>query len=359
MPYSIVRELTRVATPDTEADWLENARGRKYRQVEQMLAGRKKGDAPTDDPDPTLIEHDVRWKLDAPTRALLRETRRLIEDELGHPLDDATFVDVLCRRALDAGRPAVGDDDGCPDADTNAETDHAGATREVRRLSKPSVMMHLTTCRSCKATVQHGAGVRFVLTKEQAELAKCDAVVVDDENGKRATTTIPPSIRRFVLERDGYRCRFPGCRSTRNLDAHHLRHRARGGDHRSGNLATLCRGHHKLDHDGVISVSGDADSVLVFTRNGTEVRGEDIRVLNGQAPIATSMSDRAVTARLPTRDATSRDREVERNTLAKAALQQAGYKAAIAARAVERATEVVAKDAPLEVLLKEAFQHCA
>jgi hypothetical protein len=38
MPYSIVRELSRVATPQTEASWIEQARGRNYRQVEQMLA---------------------------------------------------------------------------------------------------------------------------------------------------------------------------------------------------------------------------------------------------------------------------------------------------------------------------------
>src|SRR6187455_1321091 len=44
LPYSIVRELTRVATPETEANWIDKARGRNYRQVEQMLAGRKKGD---------------------------------------------------------------------------------------------------------------------------------------------------------------------------------------------------------------------------------------------------------------------------------------------------------------------------
>ena len=38
MPYSIVRGLTRVVTPETEASWIEQARGRNYRQVEQMLA---------------------------------------------------------------------------------------------------------------------------------------------------------------------------------------------------------------------------------------------------------------------------------------------------------------------------------
>jgi hypothetical protein len=373
MPYSVVRELTRVATPETEVNWIDKARGRNYRQVEQMLAGRKKGDEPTDEPDPSLIEHNVTWKLDAATRALLRETRRYIEDELGHALDDATFVDVLCRRATDGdrlscavGEPDKGEsDEGESDESESdegetdeGETDESesdeiepnevGSAGSKCRSAGPGVMIHLTTCRHCKATVQHGAGVPFVLTKKQVEQAECDAVIVDDETGKRATATIPPKTRRLAMERDQYRCRFPGCRSTRNLDAHHLKHRAHGGDHRSNNIATLCRGHHKLDHDGVITVSGDADSVLVFTRNGVEIRGEDIRALNGGTASRTSSAS----------DVGSRYRQVERDTLAKTAIKQAGYKPTIAARAVERATGRVPTDAPLEVLLKEAFRHC-
>ena len=39
-------------------------------------------------------------------------------------------------------------------------------------------------------------------------------------------------------------------------------------------------------------------------------------------------------------------------------VQQAGYKSTIAARAVERANDRVPPDAPLEILLKEAFRHC-
>jgi hypothetical protein len=225
-------------------------------------------------------------------------------------------------------------------------------------------MIHLTSCRSCKATVQHGAGVQFALTKEQVECAACDAIIVDDENGKRATSTIPPRTRRYVLERDGYKCRFPGCRSTRNLDAHHLEHQAHGGDHSAGNVATLCRGHHVLDHKGVITIIGDANGVLAFSRNGMEVRGADIRMLGGSAPMDLPAANRApvpAPARAPapaSGDGAGRYRQVERNTLAKRAIQQAGYKATIAARAVERAMGRVPEDAPLEVLLKEAFRCC-
>lgn len=150
-----------------------------------------------------------------------------------------------------------------------------------------------------------------------------------------------------VFQRDQYRCRFPGCRSARNLDIHHLEHRADGGDHSSGNLAVLCGGHHKLNHDGVVSVAGDADGELELTRNGTVIRSEEERSLSGAASRTNFVAD-----------GPSRYRQVERSTLAKAALQQAGYKSAIAARAVERATARLPPDATLEVLLKEAFRHC-
>lgn len=327
MPYSIVRGVTRVATPETEASWIEKARGRNYRQVEQLLAGRKKGDEPTDEAEPMLVEHDITLKLDASTRALLRETRAHLEKELGHAIDDATFIDMVCRRAIEER----GDD--------------SSGDKESKQVSRPGTMIHLTTCRHCKASMQHGAGVSFPLTKAELERAECDAIIVDDERGKRAASEIPPAMRRQIFERDQYRCRFPGCRSARNLDIHHVEHQEHGGDHSSGNLGTVCRGHHKLNHDGVISISGDADGELVFIRNGVVVRGEEERGLNAPPP-------RVVAGGL------SRYREVERNTLAKSALQQAGYKSSTAARAVERAAACVPPDAALEVLLKESFRHC-
>jgi hypothetical protein len=360
MPYSIVRELSRVATSATETTWIEKARGRNYRQVEQMLAGRKKGDEPTDAPDLALIEHEVTWKLDAATRALLRETRRHIESELGHAIDDATFVEMLCRRATE--EPIHSSTSG----GTNASDSSGGsnANESPRAVFRPRVMIHITTCRVCKKSAQHGAGVSFALSKEEIERAACDAIVADDELGTRATSKIPSSTRRRVFERDEFRCRLPGCRSSRNLDIHHVKHQADGVDHRTGNLALVCGGHHKLHHDGVIDISGDADGELVFTRNGMVVRADDREALlpDDQEPVLATKLLAPKRQRASESDdvrRSSRYREVERNTLAKAALQQSGFKAAIAARAVARALAHVPTDAPLEILLKEAFQHCS
>lgn len=44
LSYGVVRELTRVATPETETKWLAVARGKNLRQVERLVAGHEKGD---------------------------------------------------------------------------------------------------------------------------------------------------------------------------------------------------------------------------------------------------------------------------------------------------------------------------
>jgi hypothetical protein len=46
--WSSVRELTRVATPGTERDWLEASRGRTMREIERLVSGHRPGDLPSD-----------------------------------------------------------------------------------------------------------------------------------------------------------------------------------------------------------------------------------------------------------------------------------------------------------------------
>jgi hypothetical protein len=75
-----------------------------------------------------------------------------------------------------------------------------------------------------------------------------------------------PAPRAYrVFERDGYRCTVPGCTSQRNLHAHHVLFRSRGGRDDLANLTTLCAAHHQRGvHTGVIRISGRAPEELVF-----------------------------------------------------------------------------------------------
>lgn len=52
--YSAVRELTRVATAETEADWLASTRGMVANQVERAVAQHRLGDRPEDPRRPDL-----------------------------------------------------------------------------------------------------------------------------------------------------------------------------------------------------------------------------------------------------------------------------------------------------------------
>ena len=85
-----------------------------------------------------------------------------------------------------------------------------------------------------------------------AQRIACDATVTEVDgrmNVGRASRTIPPHIRRALIQRDGG-CTHPGCdRPHRWCDAHHVIHWARGGETSLDNLRLLCRRHHRMAHD--------------------------------------------------------------------------------------------------------------
>jgi hypothetical protein len=57
----------------------------------------------------------------------------------------------------------------------------------------------------------------------------------------------PPKPQRQILERDRYRCQFPGC-SERRVEVHHIQFKSQGGSDDPSNLLCLCPAHH---HHGV------------------------------------------------------------------------------------------------------------
>ena len=65
--FSAVREMTRVATPETEEEWCAWAMKKKSRQVEKAVAERRLGDGPSDRPDPALVQHRLSFKVKAQT----------------------------------------------------------------------------------------------------------------------------------------------------------------------------------------------------------------------------------------------------------------------------------------------------
>ena len=72
--------------------------------------------------------------------------------------------------------------------------------------------------------------------------------------------------RRYrIFERDGWRCRVPGCSSRANLQVHHVVFRSHGGGEDDGNLATLCATHHLRGlHQGRLRCHPLPDGLLAW-----------------------------------------------------------------------------------------------
>ena len=91
---------------------------------------------------------------------------------------------------------------------------------------------------------------------ETARRIACDASVStvtmagsDPISVGREKRTIPAPLRRALAHRDRG-CRFPGCdRPPEWTDAHHINHRAHGGETSVPNLVLLCRVHHRRVHE--------------------------------------------------------------------------------------------------------------
>jgi len=302
LSFSAARELTRVATPDTEQVWLEAAHDKNLRDIEQLVSGHKKGDGPEDPPDPTLRTRALRYDdVDEETIAILRQARQILDRELGERLDNNQFLRALGRTVIEA----------------------ASVKTEGRARTRAPYQIAVTTCDRCKRAWQDGGGITVEMSTAKHAAAECDAqhvgrvdsdvgVTANERQagdaisrgnaneavgtpreqarapgpdtceapqqparaqragmratpGSRARTTIPPALRRKVSARDHGRCRVPWCRSYRNVDQHHIRPVAEGGEDTLENLISLCESHHIALHEGALVLEGDAVTAR-FTR---------------------------------------------------------------------------------------------
>jgi hypothetical protein len=86
--WSAVRELTRVAVADTEQRWLDFARGKTVRQLEELVAGKRPGDGPDAASLPAAKRHVLRFEVEPETLSLFREAITCLRRRSGAALDD-------------------------------------------------------------------------------------------------------------------------------------------------------------------------------------------------------------------------------------------------------------------------------
>jgi len=184
LAFTAVRELTRVATRATETAWVDAARGKNVREIEQLVAGHRVGDLPDEPADPSLEKHVVVLELDGAAFAAWREARTVLEGDHGGYLDDNAFVTMLAACAFD----------------------------ELEPSGKDKHQLALTQCATCKKAWQDGCGVRVPIDEVALARAECDAQHIgslDAQQPARARQDIPLATARLVYHRDANHCRTP------------------------------------------------------------------------------------------------------------------------------------------------------
>jgi RuvA, C-terminal domain len=248
LTWSAVRELTRVATPETERAWLDHVRCKTVREVEKLVSGRRPGSLPTDPAEAGMERHVLRFEVSGEVLATFREALAEIRRQSGGPLDDDAALLLMARQVL----VGTGTGDGTRDA------------------GKASYQVALTLCEGCRLATQTGHGEPVPVSEDLVATAECDAQLVPlphvetRKHRARATQTIPPAQRRAVVRRDHGRCQAPGCRHAVFVDLHHLQHRVAGGPHEQDNLVTLCGAHHRALHHGALRIEGRVSTGLRF-----------------------------------------------------------------------------------------------
>src|SRR5262249_6627348 len=81
--WSVVREVSRVATSQTEREWIELARGKRAGVVEKLVSGHRRGDRPNDPPSEDARKYVLRFEVAAETKALFREALEKIRRDAG------------------------------------------------------------------------------------------------------------------------------------------------------------------------------------------------------------------------------------------------------------------------------------
>jgi hypothetical protein len=146
LSWSALRELTRVAVPDTEQQWLELAQGKTVRQLEELVAGKSPGDTPGAGGVPSARRHVLRFEVAPETFALFREAFSCLRRRGGDVGDDDSLLLSMARHVL------------------------GGPTDEGRS----SYQIALAVCPACGAAEQRASGELVPVSAEVIAMAHCD-----------------------------------------------------------------------------------------------------------------------------------------------------------------------------------------
>ena len=303
LSYYKVRELTRVASPETEDTLLMIAQHGSAHHVETVVRQFRRAKEAQElsreqeqqqnravsiqyDDDGSLV---LKARLPAEAGAVIVKALNLaMEEAQAREKNTSGGDDVPC------GTPTVKSTPRTRRADALtmiAESFLAHGAEAMSGGDKHQVVVHVSadTFRPEPSAQCPEPGICHFedgpsIAAETARRLACDCSVVritEDEEGNpldvgRKSRTIHPALKRALNSRDKG-CRFPGCCNKRYTEGHHVKHWANGGETKLSNLVTLCYFHHRLVHEGGWNVQVLDDGAFRFLKPNGDALISDAR----------------------------------------------------------------------------------
>jgi len=288
--WANLREVVRVATPETEEFWTHAALTRRYRPLCRMVRRALDGGQADDEPEErdstgtrlhmNLLPEEVEL-IQAATAALSAQAERRLD-----PLE--AWLD-MCRQVVE-GRLRTTPDQLQKTREMVAELE---VLREEQDLREFQAVAREVADQERHARVMDGGsqvregeisdGAWEILDRMPglpwAAAATEEAPIPGEPDlGVAWRSRVPhwdeaeararhpgAAMRRHVLRRDGFRCAYPECPHEVWLDIHHVSFYCSGGLTVPENLVLCCSKCHANIHDGNLRVTGNAEEGLTWT----------------------------------------------------------------------------------------------
>ena len=298
--WSKLREIVRVASPETEELWLALAGKKSAKQIQQLVKLTPWGGLPGDVDDTTSLTTELRCKASPETIELFKRARRMLSLENEKALTGAETLEYLLAAFL-SSQPVDAKvlEKVREEADKDLMAEKARCLPEVfeaRELAKALAggKLEESSCEEVDAdellaqalggaTVEsHCCGddccgghdsKQLTSTVSEGELVVLTHLVnhlkAQYENKRtrfgpdnRHTTK---AQKQEIFRRDGWSCSTPGCCCSIWIEIHHIKPYSEGGKTVKENLLGLCSGCHRNLHQGLLRIMQQTDGTLVFT----------------------------------------------------------------------------------------------
>jgi hypothetical protein len=280
LAYSRVLQITRIATRETEAEWIEFAEKTTLKRLRLEVSdakgnGRKK---PRKD-QYSLPAQRMRLPFDfSPDEytilmTALRKKSAELSQALGEEITPKEALQQLAIEILETDPRSIAE----------GRVEREGAAFSI-------LYRHCPECRRSDVETDDGpmevapevierhekTAEKFVIRPEEEALPNpaptTEAPLVETPTAK--PTIDRPNTRPFLEKlflRDGRRCSNPLCRSPLELQGNHLKRRSEGGETVLNNENSLCIPCHALHTAGLLDISGNPLEGLTFTPRGVKL----------------------------------------------------------------------------------------